>query len=113
MMTGHQTGLLGELLAAEYLSRQGLRILKTRFRTVHGEIDIIARDRDVLCFIEVKYRPEGRLGSGLDSITRDKRIKLKNAVRVYLSAKPAPYRIGCLEITRAGVLYFPDILHEN
>lgn len=112
-MTRYQSGLLGEQLAAEYLQKQGLSILQTRFKSRHGEIDIIARDKDILCFIEVKYRPEGRIGSGLESITQEKRRRLKNAVQAYLSMNPSSYRVGCLEITRAGALYYPDILHES
>ena len=112
-MTGYQSGLLGEKLAAEYLVKQGLSILQTRFKSRHGEIDIIARDKDTLCFIEVKYRPNGRLGCGLESVTLEKRRRMKNAVQAYLSLQPSAYRVGCLEITRAGVLYYPDILHES
>ena len=112
-MTQHDTGLAGEEMAAAYLRARGLKIVQTRFRTRHGELDLVARDRGTLCFIEVKYRPEGRLGSGLESITPDKRRKLRGAVSAYLKDRPEPYRIGYLEITRAGVLYYDDILHEG
>lgn len=112
-MTQHQTGLTGEELAADYLRARGILILQTRFRSRHGELDLVVRDHGMLCFIEVKYRPEGRLGSGLASITKDKREKLRSAVSAYLTGRPEPYRIGYLEITRAGMLYYDDILHEN
>ncbi len=112
-MTQHQSGLLGEQFAAEYLKSMGYSIVQTRYRSRHGEVDIIACDKGILCFIEVKYRPEGRLGSGLASVTPEKRRRMKSAVQAYLSDHPGLYRVGCLEITRAGVLYYADILHEQ
>ena len=112
-MTQHQSGLTGERLALDYLEHNGWVVLQERYRCRHGEIDLIARDKTGLCFIEVKYRPEGRLGAGLASITPDKKRHLLFAVRDYLKTHPQPYRIGCLEITRAGVLFYEDILHEQ
>ncbi|HSK68136.1 MAG TPA: YraN family protein [Candidatus Limnocylindria bacterium] len=111
-MSGYETGLLGEALAAEHLKSLGLKVVATRWRGTHGEVDVIARDGRCLCFIEVKHRPQGRLGSGLAAITPDKLDRLRQTAREYLRGHPAPYRVGCLEITRAGVLYYPDVLHE-
>ena len=47
-------GKQGEDLAAQYLQKQGLELLQRNFRTKGGEIDLIARDGNVLVFIEVK-----------------------------------------------------------
>ncbi len=56
----HSTAVPSELnmkpLACEYLTRHGYQIFCRNFRCRQGEIDIIARDRDYLVFIEVKYR---------------------------------------------------------
>jgi len=52
-MNIHETGLLGELRAARYAKKMGMRILEKRYRTAHGEIDIIAREGDTLVMIEV------------------------------------------------------------
>jgi putative endonuclease len=51
-----RTGLSAEGRAAAYLIAKGYRILARRFRTPHGEIDIVARRRQLLAFIEVKAR---------------------------------------------------------
>ena len=51
-----------ETLACEYLTRHGYQILCRNFRCRQGEIDIIARDRDYLVFIEVKYRRDEHEG---------------------------------------------------
>ncbi|MEH6951912.1 YraN family protein [Nitrobacter sp. NHB1] len=51
-----RTGLSAESRAAAYLIAKGYRILARRFRTPHGEIDIVARRRQLLAFVEVKAR---------------------------------------------------------
>src|SRR5260221_6610880 len=51
-----RTGLSAETRAAAYLMAKGYRILAKRFRTPHGEIDIVARRRNLIVFIEVKAR---------------------------------------------------------
>src|ERR1700729_2353030 len=51
-----RTGLSAEARAAAYLMAKGYRILAKRFRTPHGEIDIVARKRNLVAFIEVKAR---------------------------------------------------------
>jgi putative endonuclease len=51
------TGLSAEARAAAYLMVKGYRILARRFRTPYGEIDIVARRRHLLAFVEVKAAP--------------------------------------------------------
>ena len=57
-MNKRRIGADKEILAADYLKNQGYRILKQNFFCKDGEIDIIAQDDGVLCFIEVKYRSD-------------------------------------------------------
>jgi putative endonuclease len=52
-------GQSGEREAAKFLRRAGMRILARNYRGPSGEIDLIARDGDVLVFVEVKTRREG------------------------------------------------------
>ncbi len=54
----HRFGRQAERLAVLYLKAKGYRILATRYRVRSGEIDIIARSRGTLVFIEVKRRQE-------------------------------------------------------
>ena len=57
MKSGHKArGSHGEQLAAQYLKRQGYKILEANYRCALGEIDIIARHKKELAFIEVKTR---------------------------------------------------------
>jgi len=111
-MSRYQEGLAGEDLAADYLQQLGFSIITRRYRSRAGEVDLIARQGQVVHFVEVKYRPKGRLGMGLKAVTPDKRRRLKLTARHYLANHPSPYRISCLEITRAGVWFCPDILHQ-
>ena len=106
-MSSYQHGLAGEAQAISYLKQMGLEVLATRYRAEGGEIDIIAREGEVLCFIEVKYRAQGRLGDGLLSVTADKRRRLEKAARAYLSQEKRSkrWRFDTLEITRAGIWY--------
>ena len=52
----------GEELAAAFLKRSGLKILKRNYTSPTGEIDIIARDGDMVVFVEVKTRTDDQFG---------------------------------------------------
>ena len=83
-MNIRETGLLGEMRAAAYLRRQGMRIVEKRWHAAHGEIDLIAREGSTLVFVEVKTRPRGRLDSGLMAVNAEKRGHLRSAAHAYL-----------------------------
>ena len=59
-MNKRQTGTDYESLAAKYLVEQGFTIIEKNYRNRTGEIDIIARDGEYICFVEVKYRKDDR-----------------------------------------------------
>lgn len=68
-----------------YLGKRGMRIVKRNFRTRGGEIDIIARDGDVLAFVEVRFREEDDHGLPEESVGPAKRRKIVAAARAYLA----------------------------
>src|SRR5215210_249604 len=72
-------------MAAEFLERQGLRVLERNYRCRLGEIDLVARDGDTTVFVEVRSRASGAFGGAAASITAKKRTKLLRAARFYLS----------------------------
>lgn len=113
MTQRYLSGLEGEGKATEYLKSRGFQLVQSRFKSRHGEVDLIARKEGILYFIEVKYRPDSRLGSGLMSITAEKKLRLMDAAGVYLIDHPGTWRLSYLEITRAGVYFVEDVLHEN
>ena len=77
-------GQRGEDLAASYLKKKGYIIIHRNFKTMIGEIDIIARDRDDLVFIEVKTRESLEYGQPFESVNRNKRRKIANVAMLYL-----------------------------
>lgn len=63
----------GERAAARYLKALGYRLILRGYRSGHGEVDLIARDRDVLVFVEVKAR---RRGEPAEAVTLEKQRRL-------------------------------------
>ena len=108
-MNIRETGLLGEIRAAAFLRRQGMRILARRYRTAHGEIDLIAREGTTLVFVEVKTRPRGRLDSGLAAVNAEKRGHIRYAAREYLRTHgQAAFRFDVIEISAAGLRHMKN-----
>jgi len=81
-----QTGEAGEALAARLLRRQGYRILATNYRTPLGEIDIIARERDTIVFVEVKARRSLGFGHPKSAVTAQKQRRLSMLALYYLKS---------------------------
>ena len=110
MNTAYQSGFIYELRAAQYVRAQGYKVLERRFRAADGEIDLIARDGEVIIFIEVKARPQNRLGGGAAAVDFDKMRRVHDAAAVYLSrrAPEAACRFDILEFTRAGVRHMKN-----
>ncbi|MFA5146206.1 MAG: YraN family protein [Candidatus Omnitrophota bacterium] len=74
-------GKIGEELAFKELQKRGYRILETNFRTVFGELDMIAKIGDTTVFVEIKTRASSSLGPPHLSVTRSKqRHIIKNAL---------------------------------
>lgn len=82
-MKRRDTGILGEKLAREFLKKKGYRILETNYRCRQGEIDIIARHKDTLVFVEVRTKKSRQFGSPEESITPAKMAKLRTAAQHY------------------------------
>src|ERR1700738_5020666 len=81
-----RTGLSAESRAAAYLMAKGYRILAKRFRTPHGEIDIVARRRNLVAFVEVKARAS--LDEAAYAVTPRQQQRIVNAAEGWLMAHP-------------------------
>ena len=102
-------GVLGEMRAANYVKKQGMRVLERRYRASHGEIDLIAQDGDTLVFIEVKARPTGTLGAGAQAVNGEKRRHLRFAAQQYLQSHSAgQVRFDVIEITASGLRHIKN-----
>jgi putative endonuclease len=86
-------GQIGEELASRFLEKSGYRLVLANFKVpigrnrrgvaVTGEIDIVALDEDVLCFIEVKTRSSDEYAAPLSAIDLRKQRQITRAARVY------------------------------
>jgi putative endonuclease len=75
-MKRRDTGILGEKLARDFLRKRGYRILEANYRCPRGEIDLIARHKDFLVFVEVRTKRSRDFGTPEESITPAKRERL-------------------------------------
>jgi len=78
--------MYAETRAAAYLMAKGYRILAKRFRTPYGEIDLVARKRNLLVFVEVKAR--GSLDEAAYAVTPRQQQRIINAAQAWLMAHP-------------------------
>jgi putative endonuclease len=79
-------GLSAESRAAAFLVAKGYRILARRFRTPLGEIDIVARRRGVLVFVEVKARD--RFDAAAEAIGKRQQSRIVAAAQLWLAGHP-------------------------
>jgi putative endonuclease len=79
-------GKFGEDLARERLKDLGYRILKTNYRCSLGEVDLVARDGDVLVFVEIKTRKSESLGQIKEVVNRRKQAQLSKVALAYLKS---------------------------
>jgi putative endonuclease len=82
-MRSHKLGKEGEAFAAEFLAARGYGILKTNYRCKIGEIDVIARDGEFICFIEVKTRQDEGWDA-FEAVDKRKQYKIRRVAQQYL-----------------------------
>ena len=83
-MNRRQIGSEQENKAAQYLEEQGYKIEARNYWTRFAELDIVAREGDYLCFVEVKYRSSSRYGAPEGVITPLKMQRMGRAAMAYL-----------------------------
>ncbi len=77
-------GKAGEQDAVRFLKNKGYKLLRQNYKTKLGEIDIVAQDRETLCFIEVKTRSSFMFGNPAEAITHVKQRKLSQLALLFL-----------------------------
>lgn len=100
-MNNREFGDAGEDLACRYLEKQGYKILeRNKHFSKFCEIDIIAKHKDTVIFVEVKTRKTDGFGTPLEAITPSKLANIKKGVQFYISEnKVKKYRIDVVGIT--------------
>ena len=77
-------GILGEELAFQYLKKRGYKILLRNYESPMGEIDLIAKEKGALVFIEVKTRSSDAMGLPSESVTAFKRHQIVKSAQYYV-----------------------------
>ncbi len=94
-MNTHQTGNAAEDAAVRYLIEQGYQILERNYRFHHTEIDIIAKEKDYLVFIEVKYRRTAAAQHPLAAVGQEKQKRISVTALHYLQKHGAGLSVPC------------------
>ena len=84
MINKREIGKKYENIAREYLVKNNYKIVESNFNCKIGEIDIIAKNEEYLCFIEVKYRDKDSLAKGVFAVDKHKQRKIYNVAKYYM-----------------------------
>ena len=100
-------GKQGEDLAVNHLLGKGFTIIVRNYRQKTGEIDIIARDREWLVFVEVKTRKSTRFGQPFEAVTRKKQAQISRVALDYMNRnklldQPARFDVISILINKNG-----------
>ena len=105
MFWKREVGNRGEELAVQFLKRKGIKIIERSYRVKAGEIDVIAKDRQTYCFIEVKSRSTDKFGTALEAVDSKKKKRMTRAALWYLQSRrltESPCRFDVVAIQQDG-----------
>ena len=97
-------GREGEQLAGRWLVRHGFRVLATNWRHGRSEIDIVAREKSTIVFVEVKTRRLGPGGRPAEAVSGKKRHRLFRVAAAWIALHPGEcgeFRFDIIEIVIA------------
>ncbi len=101
-------GAKGEDLAVRHLKKKGFKVIERNYHCPAGEIDLIARDKNTLVFVEIKARSSSEFGLPQEAVDRFKQRKMIEAARTYLSEHhltddiPARFDVVAIHLMPAG-----------
>lgn len=90
-----ETGKLAESVAEEFLIRHRLQIVDKNFHSRFGEIDLIAKDKQILIFVEVRYRKNESIMHVIETIDTNKIKKLIATSEYFISKSPKYRNLQC------------------
>ena len=82
MYVSHELGRIGENIIADYITKLGYKVVERNFECNQGEIDIIAKDKEELVFIEVKTRTDISYGEASEAVTNTKKKSMEIKVHI-------------------------------
>ena len=97
-------GVLGEELAFHYLRKSGYKVLLRNYESPMGEIDLIAKEKGSLVFVEVKTRSNDAMGDPAEAVTRFKRHQIVKSAQYYVKRYgiheiPCRFDVVCVQMT--------------
>jgi putative endonuclease len=114
------SGTWGESLAADFLQGKGFTIIERNWRYKRGEIDLVARDKGILVFVEVKTRAYDYFGRPEEMVSYRKKLMLYDAAAAYMRHIGYDWeiRFDIVAITGAGerlrkIEHFPDAFYPG
>lgn len=108
-----QTGKNAELFAQEFLKKKNYTILFANWRHKHSEIDIIAKDGNVIVFVEVKARNNMDFGHPEDFVDEQKIKKMQEAADAYIEEFDweGELRFDIISIEKNVITHFEDAFY--
>lgn len=94
-MNKRKIGSVYEQKAVDYLKNHSYIIVEQNYFCKYGEIDIIAKEADVLVFVEVKYRKDTKAGLGESAVNKRKQIHIINSAQNYMLEKYKTDEVLC------------------
>ena len=107
----NRLGVLGEKQAKDFLIKNKYKIIKTNYTCPVGEIDIIAKQKDVIVFVEVKTRTSAKFGLPRESVTPFKQNKIRSVATCYLKENMllnSPVRFDVIDILEGNITHIPN-----
>ena len=106
-MIATQRGRQAENEVAQRMRKQGYEILSQNWRTPRCEIDVVARKKKIIYFVEVKFRASTTQGDGLEYITNKKLSQMRFAAHIWLQQNKwdGDWRLGAIGVTIDGQQY--------
>lgn len=96
-----EKGDLGEKIAVKFLENKRYIILEKNFKTKIGEIDLIIKDKNIIAFVEVKFRKNSTYGYPYEAVDIKKQRKIINVAKLYIKIKKlhnVQFRFDIVEI---------------
>ncbi|MDD5409785.1 MAG: YraN family protein [Candidatus Omnitrophica bacterium] len=100
-------GKQAESAAVKFLQGQGYKLIRRNYKTKFGEIDIIAEDKGVICFVEVKARHTRLFGEPAEAVSTAKQRQISKAAICYLKENNLLERQARFDVT--SLLYKEDV----
>ena len=115
MGTPNLLGPWGETLAAEYLRKKRYELLACNYRCRLGEVDLIAKTKCEIVFVEVKLRKTDRFAQAREFVDRKKQARIRSTALIWLQNNPTELqpRFDVIEIYAPDGIYTkkPHIIH--